>query len=359
MLVYQLLYVCENHSALELTDRIFRHEQLECKSSVLLLFERRLGPDKRHLYRNHPDMYPQCSVFSVYLYWEHYYFIYHLQETRASFTAFHPSILPFRLGPFCGTDLSTMFRGLQYCRAFRTLQCVLQISTGTQTISSYITSGMSLVTLSGISIDRLLALTLHLRYNTVVTVNRIVRTVSVFWIVLIMVVVLRFWISEWIIFCTFLLLSTFVVTTLSTLKIFQIVRRHQRQITKQQQSIEFNTITALKCRKSAVTTIFVYGLFVFFYLPFGVTMLVDSFNGYTPGVKIAYMYTGTVVFINSFLNPLVYCWRITEVRRAVKNLLKKNWKGTQYLFRSFWFLLFSTYTMGSQEAFCLGASIAF
>ena len=194
----------------------------------------------------------------------------------------------------------------------------------TQTISSYITSGMSLVTLSGISIDRLLALTLHLRYNTVVTVNRIVRTVSVFWIVLIMVVVLRFWISEWIIFCTLLLLSTFVVTTLSTLKIFQIVRRHQRQITKQQQSIEFNTITALKCRKSAVTTIFVYGLFVFFYLPFGVTMLVDSFNGYTPGVKIAYMYTGTVVFINSFLNPLVYCWRITEVRRAVKNLLKKN-----------------------------------
>ena len=56
------------------------------------------------------------------------------------------------------------------------LYCTFRIA---QTISSYITSGMSLATLSGISIDRLLARTLQLRYNTVVTVDRIVRTVSV------------------------------------------------------------------------------------------------------------------------------------------------------------------------------------
>ena len=192
-----------------------------------------------------------------------------------------------------------------------------------QTISSYITSGMSLATLSGISIDRLLALTLDLRYNTVVTIDRIVRTVFVLWIVLITVVVLRFWISKWNIFPAVLLLSTFVVTTLSTLKTFQVVRKHQRQITQQQQSVQINTVTALKCRKSAVTVLFVYGLFMVFYLPFCVTMLVDSFTGYSIKVKIAYEYAGTAVFINSFLNPFVYCWRIGEIRRAVKNLLRK------------------------------------
>lgn len=193
-----------------------------------------------------------------------------------------------------------------------------------QTISGYITSGMSLATLSRISVDRLLALTLHLRYNTVVTVDRIVRTVSVLWIASITVVALRFWISKWIIFPTVLFLSTCVVTTLSTLKIFQIVRTHQRLISQQQQSIQINTVTALKCRKSAVTVLFVYGLFMFFYLPFFVTMLVDSLTGYSLDVKIAYEYAGTAVFINSFLNPLVYCWRISEIRRAVKNLLRKN-----------------------------------
>ena len=201
------------------------------------------------------------------------------------------------------------------------LYCTFRIA---QTISSYITSGVSLATLSGISIDRLLSLTLHLRYNTVVTVDRIVRTVSVLWIVSITVVVLRFWINKWIIFPTVLFLSTFVVTTLSTLKIFQIVRRHQRLISQQQPSIQINTVTALKCRKSAVTALFVYGLFSFFYLPFFVTMLVDSLTGYSLEVKIAYEYAGTAVFINSFLNPLVYSWRISEIRRAVKNLLRKN-----------------------------------
>ena len=54
-----------------------------------------------------------------------------------------------------------------------------------------------------------------------------------------------------------------------------------------------------------MTVLFVYGLFMLFYLPFFVTMLVDSFTGYVPEVKIAYKYAGTVVFINSFLNPLV------------------------------------------------------
>ena len=165
---------------------------------------------------------------------------------------------------------------------------------------------MSLAILSGVSIDRLLALTLHLRYNMVVTVDRIVRTVSVLWIVFTTAVVLRFWISKWIIFPAVLFLLTFVVTTLSTLKIFQIVRRHQREIRQQQQSIQINTVTALKCRKSAVTVLFVYGLFMFFYLPFRVMMLVDSFTGYSLEVKIAYEYAGTAIFINSFLNPLVY-----------------------------------------------------
>lgn len=79
------------------------------------------------------------------------------------------------------------------------LYCTFRIA---QTISSYITSSVSLATLSGISIDRLLSITLHLRYSTVVTVDRIVRTVSVLWIVSITVVVLRFWISKWIIFPT-------------------------------------------------------------------------------------------------------------------------------------------------------------
>lgn len=71
--------------------------------------------------------------------------------------------------------------------------CTLRMS---QLISSYILSGVSLHTLSAVSIDRVLALTLHLRYNSIVTVPRVFQTVFVFWIFSITGVMLRFWMSN-------------------------------------------------------------------------------------------------------------------------------------------------------------------
>ena len=193
-----------------------------------------------------------------------------------------------------------------------------------QNLSGWITAGVSLLTLSAVSVDRLLALTLHLRYNTIVTVPRVFQVVFGLWIVNLTVTMLRFWMRNWIIIPLSVLLLAFLITTVSTFKIFQIVRRHQRQINQQQQSVQMNMVNVLKCRKSAITVLYVYGLFLIFYVPFFVTIIVETFAGYTVNVKIAYDYATTAVFINSSLNPLVYCWRITEIRRAVKNALKKH-----------------------------------
>ena len=49
-------------------------------------------------------------------------------------------------------------------------------------ITAYILCGVSLFTLTAISVDRLLALLLGLRYRQVVTLKRIYRVVVVFWI---------------------------------------------------------------------------------------------------------------------------------------------------------------------------------
>ena len=48
--------------------------------------------------------------------------------------------------------------------------------------SGWLFSGLSLLTLCAISVDRYLALKLHLRYTAVVTVNRVLATVIGFWI---------------------------------------------------------------------------------------------------------------------------------------------------------------------------------
>ena len=226
------------------------------------------------------------------------------------------------VGAICQTSFGA-YKGAEIAENF-SAYCTLRMFHNT---SGWITSGVSLLTLAAVSIDRLLALTLHLRYDVIVTVPRVFQAYFVLWIFSITVVMLRFWIrtAHWIIFPLVILLVTFLVTALSTSKIFQIVRRHQRQINHQNVaglSLQTNTVNVFKCRKSAVTVLYVYGLFLIFYLPFCVTVFLRAFIGYTRTVKMAYDYTATAVFINSFLNPLMYCWRIREVRRAAKNVLR-------------------------------------
>lgn len=192
--------------------------------------------------------------------------------------------------------------------------------------SSYTTAGMSCLCLAAVSVDRLLRLSLHLRYDAIVTVPRVFQTTVVLWIFSITVVILLLWISYTV--WSSLILSIFVVVlsviTFCTSKIFQIVRRHQRQINDQNMaalSLQTNTVNVLKCKKSAVTILHVCGLFLIFYFPYIVIMIVDAFIGKTRTVMVAYGFAETALYINSFLNPLVYCLRMREVRRAVKNSL--------------------------------------
>ena len=195
-----------------------------------------------------------------------------------------------------------------------------------QSLSNWITAGVSFFNLAAISIDRLLALTLHLRYNTIVTVPRVLQSSFVIWILMIAVNALRIWMgNKWYSIPIVMGCLTFLVTTTSIFRIFQIVRRHQRQINDQTVAVShLRANTVNKRRKSAVTVLYIYGLFIIFYLPFMVPLVMEVIIGFTRTVRITYDYAVTAIFINSCLNPLVYCWRISEIRRAVKNILKKE-----------------------------------
>ena len=194
--------------------------------------------------------------------------------------------------------------------------------------TGWMTVGVSLLILTAVLIDRLLALTLHLRYNTIVTVPRVFLIILGFWIFAITLNVARFWMSKkWYFIAIAFFVLPFLFITLSTLKIFQISRKHQSQIKDQHVAVshlQSNTVNALKCRKSAVTVLYIYGLFVVAYLPWLSLTTAAFFIGYPRELKIASNFARTAVFINSFLNPVVYCWRNREIRRAVKNILRRG-----------------------------------
>ena len=197
-----------------------------------------------------------------------------------------------------------------------------------QFLSGWTTTGVSFFTLATVSIDRLLALTLHLRYNTIVTVPRVFQTTFILWMFVTVTVLLRFWMTnKWFFIPIGLGFLFFFVIMASSWKIFRIVRRHQHQIKDQDMAVSHlqnKTMNILKCRKSAATVLYIYGLFLIFYLPYMVLLLMETFIGFSRTVRIAYDYAATAIFINSFLNPVLYCWRISEIRRAVKNIMRRN-----------------------------------
>ena len=195
-------------------------------------------------------------------------------------------------------------------------------------VTGWTTAGVSLLILTAISLDRLLALILHLKYNTTVTVPRVFQTTFLFWSFCVFINVTRFWMTtKWYFISLAVFLLSFVVITVCTLNIFKIVRRHQSQINCQTLAVirlQTNTVNILKCRKSAVTVLYIYALFLIVYLPFITLTIMELLIGMTRALATASIYAATVVFINSFLNPFVYCWRSREIRRAVKNILKRQ-----------------------------------
>ena len=104
------------------------------------------------------------------------------------------------------------------------------------TRSGWTTAGVSFLIVAAVSVDRLIALHLHLRYSAFVTVSRVLQATLVIWILsVILCVVLRFWMmtAEWFFIPLVIFVVVSVVLTVSTMKIFRMVRRHQRQIKRQ------------------------------------------------------------------------------------------------------------------------------
>ena len=160
--------------------------------------------------------------------------------------------------------------------------CTLKV---VQSLSGWTTAGVSFVILAAVSIDRLLALTLHLRYNTIVTVPRVFQTTIALWIFATVTVLPKFWMaSKWYFIPMASTFLTFFVIVISVWKIFRIVRKHQQQIKNQTIAVSHlpaNTVNILKCRKSAVTVLYIYGLFLIF---------LSSFHGIAVDKKICRIY---------------------------------------------------------------------
>ena len=184
---------------------------------------------------------------------------------------------------------------------------------------------VSLLTLTAISVDRLLALLLGLRYRQVVTLKRTYVTVITFWIVSTVFSTMYVWNDLITILYVIIVISLCLVTSIfSYTKIFLTLRRRQNQVQDQaQQPNQANQLNIARYRKAVFTALWLQLTLVACYLPDNVVKALVTKMGLSSSVYVAWNYAITFLYLNSSLNPILYCWKIDEVRQAVKDTIRQ------------------------------------
>ena len=104
------------------------------------------------------------------------------------------------------------------------------------------------------------------------------------------------------------------------------VRYHANQmhaLQVQQEGQNGEMTNAARQTKSEVGTLYVYLMFLVCYLSNTCFYFAISNSGWSTNVHVFASYAATLVFLNSLLNPLIYCWKMRQIRDTVMDRLRK------------------------------------
>lgn len=195
-------------------------------------------------------------------------------------------------------------------------------------ITSYILCGMSLLTMTAISVDRLLALSMGLKYRQVVTVRHTYITVIIFWVISIVCSTMYVKDNQVAVRYThFVTALCLIISSVSYTKIFLKLRERQNQVqeVENEQPSYSGQINVARYRKAVSSALWLQLTLVACYLPNGIATLLSTESKLSSWHVLANRIAITLVFLNSSLNPILYCWKMREVRQAVKSTVAKLW----------------------------------
>ena len=189
-------------------------------------------------------------------------------------------------------------------------------------VSFTVLTTVSLQTLTALSVDRLLALMLGLRYRQVVTLRRVQAIAVCVWIPSIAYASMLFWeyyVAK--IYGYSLQILCLLVSAVCYSKISLTLRRHVAEVqdhVHRNQSNESVPMNLKRYRKTVSTAVWVLISLVICYIPHITITVLYSVKGPFSLIRTFWGLAGILVFLSSSLNPLLYCWKIKDVRQAVK-----------------------------------------
>ena len=193
-------------------------------------------------------------------------------------------------------------------------------------ITGHILCGVSLLTLTAISVDRLLALLLGLRYRQVVTLKRIYCIIVVFWVLSTAWATTLLWnkrITAW--YASVGVALCVVTSIFSYTKMFLTLRHnqiHEQGNVNQGQPSQTVQLNIARYKRTVSSALWVQVALVVSYLPTAVVEALFLQRGVTSDIFVPWLYSANLSLLNSSLNSILYCWKIREVRQAVKDTIR-------------------------------------
>ena len=181
---------------------------------------------------------------------------------------------------------------------------------------------------AAISVDRFLAIHLHLRYQEFVTHKRVVVAVISIWLLSAFLSSMSFWSPTGISYAIFTTIGVtcLLVTAIAYFRIYLAFKRHRNQIIDlqvEQEAQNGNMVNFSSLRNSAVGVFYVYLVFLACYSPCWIVLVARSILGSSIALKKFAMLSWTLFFLNSSLNPVIYCWKMRHIRHALMNTLQR------------------------------------
>ena len=183
----------------------------------------------------------------------------------------------------------------------------------------------TLFSVTALCADRFLAIRLNLRYQELVTHQRVVAAVISIWVISTLISLLTLFLPKQIRYVSFVIIESACIVTATSLsaKLYLTIRRHINQIQVSQVAPNDQGESVQRKRKSAMATLYVYLIFIACYLPdICVLIIVASIS--EPRIDLGHLqfYTLTLLFLNSTLNPLIYCWKMKRIQHTIVSTLR-------------------------------------
>ena len=193
-------------------------------------------------------------------------------------------------------------------------------------VMGYSVCVISLCTMTAISLDRFLALHYHMTYASLVTSLRVKYTLGMIWLTNFLLSGFYFInASAYFFVIASMTVICIITSSFAYICIYRIVRRHQLQIHSQQQAVATsnaeNSINMIRLKRSAMNTFVFYIFLIICYSPMYI-MLTVNLSKKAIWTK-EWNFSVTLVFMNSSINPFLFCWRLRELRVIVTKTIRK------------------------------------